>query len=272
MNDVSFDKGMPRGQTTKQKIMKEVWTAKFFKEVHFQRTSHIGIQNFTFGANELGPPGTRVMLSRRGLQELLTIGVLQDAAPDTHRRTIGRTLIAPTKPGDLPERKSWLQFFKFLIKSPKKAVLAHKMDLELILTWQQVPHLPSCTPSLPCRKLTCCACCLCAQTFHVMKPIQCKAFKVGLIRRLAASGARLTREALDKPQEALLYSCSCENYLHYGWCIHVNLQAFGPTGVMREYPKSLNPHKIKAVAKGRVYAASMGRIPRAKKGGALGYE
>ena len=131
--------------------MKEVWTAKFFKEVHFQRTSHIGIHNFTFAANELGPQGTRVMLSRRGLQELLAIGVLEDAAPDTQKRTIVRTLTAPTKPGDLPERKSWVQFFKFLIKSPKKAIVAHKMDLELILTWQQVPHLPSCTSSLPCR-------------------------------------------------------------------------------------------------------------------------
>ena len=114
----------------------------------------------------------------------------------------------------------------------------------------------------------------CTQTFHILKPIKCNVFKANLLRRMQASKAKL-KDGLDKTDLDLddvpLYSCTCENYMHYAWCIHVNLRAFAD-GIMLDYPTLLDPRKIKAVGKGRACTATMGRPAKARRGGGLGHD
>lgn len=110
-----------------------------------------------------------------------------------------------------------------------------------------------------------------AQTFHVLTPIKCNQFKVNLVRRLLNSGAVLKQSVVEDPLSAELFACTCENYLHYGWCIHVCLHAFG-SGVFLDYPPLLNPRKIKALKNGRACSATTGRPPAATPGGALSRE
>ena len=114
---------------------------------------------------------------------------------------------------------------------------------------------------------------VCLQTFHILKPIQSKPFKVNLIRRMQTGEAQLDPKFLGDMDKLELMTCSCENNQHYGWCIHANLHAFG-TGLMTGYPRKFDPTKIEAINIGREYTGKHpnglgGRPPKAKKGGAL---
>ena len=101
-----------------------------------------------------------------------------------------------------------------------------------------------------------------------MKPIECKTFKENLVKRLVNSGAKINPEFIEEPEKAEFLSCSCENYMHYAWCLHVNLQAFAHD-IMQDYPPLLNPKKIQAIKAGRACTATSGRPTKAKRGGAL---
>ena len=153
MDDLEFDLNMPRGFTTRKQICKEVWTGSSFKLVHQQRCLSTGIQNFTFAANDLGPNGTRIMLSRKGRTELVDDHeVLDEVPPADHVSEIRRALQA--KDPALGNR-SWVGTFKALVKNPAALIKELKLELNEILDWQQVPSPPP--MRTPCAAATMCA-------------------------------------------------------------------------------------------------------------------
>ena len=145
MNDLAFDAKMPRGYS-KNGISREVWTAKFFQEVNAQRLSQVGTQHFVFPANDIAGKGARLMLSRRGLNELITdCDVLADQPPSEHPGIIRKAVTHVVE--DLNGR-SWVTTFKALVKQPKKVVYELGMNLDDILSWQQATPPPAFSLSL----------------------------------------------------------------------------------------------------------------------------
>ena len=48
----------------------------------------------------------------------------------------------------------------------------------------------------------------------------------GLVERLQGSGTSVDLDVLGNPKPAdTFYSCSCDDYQHYLWCVHVCVDA-----------------------------------------------
>lgn len=58
-------------------------------------------------------------------------------------------------------------------------------------------------------------------------------------------------------------SCTCSDYLHTNWCWHVTTDGL-IKGLIQSIPPTLRPE--------RVHSRDQGRIPAARRGGALGFD
>lgn len=153
MNDLSFDRKMARGYKTDQGIDKEVWTARFFSNVHGQRASPIGVQNFVFAANDLGSGfglrGVRVILSRRReacrRYWVCAPSSWRTSSPSsTLRKSKTRCVTNPCKSHN---GRSWVAVFKDLIKKPEETAAELKLNFDRLVDWQHV-HASYSPPSL----------------------------------------------------------------------------------------------------------------------------
>lgn len=115
------------------------------------------------------------------------------------------------------------------------------------------------------------------QSFRILKPIANTAFLTGLVVRLEAgesgasgNGVEVDRELLASGR-AHFMSCSCEDYMHYLWCVHVCCHALS-VNLINGIPRNLDPTKIKSVKQHSASAPpdTAHRPAKALRGGALG--
>ena len=111
-----------------------------------------------------------------------------------HSRVLKPRVIAQASD---PKSYSFLNKFKLLVKDPAKAIALFKFNFEDLMVWQK--------------------------NFHIMQPITSAVFLEGLVERLQGSGAKVDLELLkndNRPRDTF-YACTCEDYQHYCWCVHV---------------------------------------------------
>lgn len=257
MRDLSFGAKMPRGYSAKKRtkddttpaatIVKEVWTTKFFGQVHEENQSPIGVQMLSFGAAWAGPPGTLVMCSRAQRIELIDgLSVLDGVAKGDYLKTLRaaiQTPLAVAEPTN-PNSYSYFNKFKLLVKDSAKAIKLFNFNFEDIIVWQK--------------------------SFHILKPITDEVFLERLVERLRNSKASVNVDLLKDTSKstATFYQCSCENYQHYLWCVHSCCCAM-KTGVLISWPPLLDPTKITSVKTNQAMQLTH-RPAKAVKGGALG--
>lgn len=144
-----------------------------------------------------------------------------------------------------PKCYSFLNRFKLLVLDPVKAIKLFNFNFEDVILWQK--------------------------SFHIMRPITDEVYLNGLVERLQGSGAPVNVEMLNNSKLTdTFYSCSCEDYQHYLWCVHVCVDAM-TRKLLKGFPPTLDPTKINNVKTGQaMQICSKGRPARALKGGGLG--
>ena len=97
------------------------------------------------------------------------------------------------------------------------------------------------------------------KSFHVIKPMDpTTPYYKHLLYRLQ-NGIKGVKLDVTK---GVLYSCNCDNFMHYTWCYHVHADAVA-RGIITTYPTNMQPAPTEG-SRGR------GRPSFAVKGGALG--
>ena len=80
------------------------------------------------------------------------------------------------------------------------------------------------------------------------------------------NGVKIAKDVLDEGK-ATFMSCTCENYRHYLWCVHVCCYAMHKK-IITCYPPNLVPTTIRSV-KSKAPVALNHRPAKAQRGGAL---
>ena len=143
-----------------------------------------------------------------------------------------------------PKCYSFLNRFKLLVLDPVKAIKLFKFNFEDLILWQK--------------------------SFHIMRPITDKVYLNGLVERLQGSGAPVNVDMLNNSKLTdTFYSCTCEDYQHYLWCVHVCVDAM-TRKLLKGFPPTLDPTKIRNLKTGLALQICQGRPAKAAKGGALG--
>ena len=151
---------------------------------------------------------------------------------------------ALAQPSD-PKCYSFLNCFKLLVLDPVKAIKLFNFNFEDLILWQK--------------------------NFHIMRPITDEVYLNGLVERLQGSGAPVNVDMLnDSKLTDTFYSCSCEDYQHYLWCVHVCVDAM-TRKLLKGFPPTLDPTKVKNLKTGQaMQSCQKGRPAKALKGGGLG--
>ena len=114
--------------------------------------------------------------------------------------------------------------------------------------------------------------------FHILQPITDAVYTRDLKCRLRASGLPLNDTECEKlcadPESGVptkyFYKCTCANYKHYLWCLHVALKAISDDLVKAPYcPPRLDSTKISHL-KSRGQGRPSGRPAKSTPGEALG--
>ena len=92
-----------------------------------------------------------------------------------------------------------------------------------------------------------------SRAFHILIPIIDGTYITMLVKRLKGDGDSIRGATLADGAgfgEKKFYHCTCSDYLHYAWCVHVCCKAFQDKLILR-YPKNLDPTVILSKKKGR---------------------
>ena len=110
--------------------------------------------------------------------------------------------------------------------------------------------------------------------FRILRPIKSEVFLAGLVARLESgesgaegNGVEVDRALLASGKQHFM-SCTCENYMHYLWCLHVCCHALS-VKLIKGVPRNLDPTKIHSL-KQKAPPALDHRPPKAIKGDGLG--
>ena len=272
--DLEFGSKMPRGysksksKTSADAVVsrgvsrgKEVWTMKFFAAVKQEMDNLMGIQHLTWAVKnfEAYPKGTLIMCSGRMRRWLLSDEAFKKYFDsfDTSQQKVkcfraalkDKTVDENGKPDD-----AYITQFRDLIADPEAFAEKRGLTFQQFIDWQR--H------------------------FHILQPILDDSYVRSLVARLRACKLPLVDAEVEKlfsedgKAEKYFYKCTCSEYKHYAWCLHMAVQACADGLVAAPFcPPTMNPEKIQPVKRKFVLeeAAPKGSRPhKAVRGGALG--
>ena len=266
--DLEFGRKMPRGYSKSKTAAdagvsrgvsrdKEVWTMKFFAAVKEEMDNCIGIQNLTWTVKNFAPypKGTLIMCSGRMRSWLLRDEAFKkyfDSFATSKDKV--KCLRAAVKDKSVQENgeddDAYLTQFRNLIADPKTFVEDRSLTFQEFIAWQR--H------------------------FHILQPILDDTYVRCLVARLRASQLPLVDAEVEKlfSGEQRFYKCTCSEYKHYAWCLHMAVRACADGLVAAPFcPPTLNPEKIQPVKRKFIVEETrpqVGRPRNAVPGGALG--